>query len=579
MLNNPNHTIRLLLSTLLLLWLTCGQATEPLPMEQAFQFSATNSNNTSVLLQWKIAPGYYLYRDKTEINSTDTHLTLGEAQWPEGKIHQDEFFGSQVIYDTDAQVPIPYNADAQTTHFTVRYQGCATAGFCYPPVTQDVAIEQNATGPLTITTVGKPRIEFQDDEIDSLFHSNNIFVILISFFGFGVLLAFTPCVLPMLPILSSIIIGQKEQVTIGRAFSLSSSYVLGMSSAYATAGALTGYVGGSLAAHMQKPWVIIGFSLVFVVLALSMFGLYEIRMPSRINDNAHKLSHKPRSGTYLGAFVMGFLSLLIVSPCVSAPLVGALSYIAQTGDPWLGSAALFSLGLGSGAILIVISVWGSSLLPKPGPWMDATKAMFGVFLLGMALYLLARLLPGQVTLILWSLLFIISAVQMGLLEKASSGWARIWRGLALAIAIYGAILLVGAATGGHDPLRPLANLHHNKQQSTNTIAWQTIKSDTALKQALAQANNKPVFIDYYADWCVSCKIMERTTFADPAVQAKLKDYVTLKADVTANDADSQALLKQFDVIAPPTMIILSDNNKKPTVLVGETDAETLLQHL
>lgn len=549
---------------------------EILPVDQAFVFDADPPSATEVVLHWRITDGYYLYRDKIKVTLPDNApgITLGAPQLPDGEVKQDEFFGRMEIYkhDIQARVPLTRGAGApEQITLRVAYQGCATAGICYPPVIKPVTVDfsdiSHVVTPATATAAPATSTPVpEQDRIAQTLANGHIGFTLLSFFGFGLLLAFTPCVFPMVPILSGLIVGQGAAISTFRAFTLSLAYVLAMALTYTAAGIFAGLFGANLQAAFQNPWVLGSFSAVFVALALSLFGFYELQVPTWLQGKLTDISNRQRGGTLLGAAIMGLLSALIVGPCVAAPLAAALIYIGKTGDALLGGAALFMLSLGMGAPLLVLGTSAGKLLPKAGAWMNDVKAVFGVLLLGVAIWMLERILPAAITLGLWAALLIVSGVYMGALDRLlpdASGWRKFWKGIGLVILLYGALLLVGAAGGGGDALRPLQGLRLAESASatapTNRLSFTRIKSVADLDGALAaaKASGKAVMLDFYADWCVSCKEMEKYTFSDPKVQQLLGERVLLQADVTANDAQDRALLKRFGLIGPPSILFFS----------------------
>jgi len=542
-----------------------AQDDEFLPPDEAFRFSARMERPDAVTLQWIVAEGYYLYRDKFAVHTDSTLVTLGTPLLPQGERKIDEFFGeTQVLYDiVEATLPLARPAGERGAfELEVAYQGCAEAGLCYPVIRKSVMVTLPPTDtPATLAAAGGSagRMSEQDRLAQRLANGETLWTIL-AFFGFGALLAFTPCVLPMIPILSGVVIGQGGRSSAGHAFALSLAYVLAMALTYTAAGVLAGLFGANLQIWFQNPWVLSGFAAVFVLLALSMFGFYELQMPSSLQTRLTEISSRERGRGLLGAALMGLLSALIVGPCVTAPLIGALIYIGQTGDAVLGGAALFALSLGMGAPLIAIGTSAGKLLPKAGPWMNAVKAVFGVIMLGVALWLLERILPVAVTMLLAGALLVVSGIYMGAFDDVAAGdtgWRRLWKGLGLVVFVYGGTLLVGAASGSQDLLQPLRAITNSGgvAESSRQLVFRRIKTTAALDQALneARTQGRPVMFDFYADWCVSCKEMEHYTFSDPAVRAALAGAMLLQADVTANDADDQALLSRFEIFGPPTI--------------------------
>ena len=412
----------------------------------------------------------------------------------------------------------------------------------------------------------------EQDRIAAALVSGNRWLVILSLFGAGLLLTFTPCVLPMVPILTSIIVGQGAQtgrgVTPRRAFTLSLVYVLAMALTYTVAGVLAGLFGANLAAAFQDPWIVSAFVAVFVLLALSMFGFYDLQMPASWQAGLAALSHRQRGGTWAGVAAMGGLSALIVGPCVAAPLAGVLIYIGQTGDPVLGGVALFALGMGMGVPLIVAGVSAGKLLPRAGAWMNTVKAVFGVMLLAVGIYLLERVVPESVALLLWAALFIVCAIYMGALDSLAAGvggWRRLWKGAGLVMLVYGVLIMVGVAGGGGDLFRPLRGVALVAGASSeHELAFTQVKGLDGLNAELgpAAARGQVVMFDYYADWCVSCKEMERFTFSDPQVQAALSSVRLLQTDVTANDDADQALLAEFGLFGPPAILFFGPDGRE-----------------
>ena len=575
---------------------------ELLPPDQAFQLDVEVSNANTLTASWNIAEGYYLYRHKFgfEIEPT-AGVTLAPEQMPEGERKTDEFFGDIQVYHQEALATIPVQrtgSAATPIALTVKYQGCAERGVCYPPISKTLNLLLPAASAATVaspdSTLRPPTqvLLSEQDAIAKRLTEGNLLATLLAFFGFGLLLAFTPCVFPMIPILSSIIVGQGEKITARRGFILSLVYVIAMALTYTVAGVFAGVFGENLQAAFQNPWILSAFAAVFVLLSLSMFGFYDLQMPAFIQSKLTDVSNRQKGGSLTGVAVMGFLSALIVGPCVAAPLAGALIYIGQTGDAVLGGLALFALSLGMGAPLIAIGTGAGKLLPTVGPWMDKIKAVFGVMLLAVAIWMLERILPGQVTLTLWAMLLILSSVYLRALDGLAveaTGWSRLGKGIGVMSLVYGVLLLIGAASGAQDPLQPLQNVFAAQSSGTALhgqhaeLPFKRIKTVEDLDSQLAAATRQglPVMVDFYADWCTSCKEMEKYTFARPEVQQALAGMLLLQADVTANDDADKALLKRFRLIGPPSILFFdaSGKERKELNLVGYKPADEFVQHV
>ena len=563
-----------------------------LPVDQAFVFTAIADGADRVLLDWQVAPGYYLYRHRTSAKTSTPGFSLGEIAMPDGKKKTDEFFGDVEVYYgiLTATVPVTRPTGASSFEVEVTYQGCADAGLCYPPVTKTVAIELPPPGTPSTSDVA-PMVSEQD-RLSSLIAGGSLLAILASFFGFGLLLAFTPCVLPMIPILSGIIAGQGAAATPSRSFLLSVTYVLGMALTYTIAGAAFAAAGQQAQAFFQQPWIIIAFAALFVVLALAMFGLFDLKIPSALETRLANVSGRQKAGSFVGTTVMGALSALVVTACVAPPMVAALAVIGQTGDILRGALALFVMAIGMGTPLLFVGIAGGRFLPHAGPWMTTIKALFGVLFLGVAVWMLERILPGALTLALWALLVIVGGYYFGGFGRTSAGAAAprlLARGLGLAAIVWGTIMMIGAAAGGHDPLQPLrgATLPGFGGQAGATaseaLPFRKIASvgDLDRELAAAQAAGQPVMLDFYADWCVSCKEMEKYTFSVPEVQQDLAGFVLLKADVTANSEADQALFRRFGVYGPPTTAFFGTQGRECRAfrLVGYVKADDFRSHL
>jgi len=533
--------------------------------DAAFRFSHSVADGR-IHIDFDIEPGYYLYRDKMKLTSDDPAVHIGELQLPEGEIKDDPEFGRVSIYRLAAAIDAPLSIDqtagAETT-LVVAYQGCAEDAICYPPIKKTIRVDtamletSAAAGPGPVGTVAPPRDSA--DEIALNLAGGSLLAVAGTFFVFGLLLAFTPCVFPMVPILSGIIVGQAQPVTLRRGLVLSGVYVVAVAVTYAVAGLAAGLFGHNLQAMFQQPWVIVSFSFVFVALALSMFGFYELQIPRRAQTALDRLFRAQDSDNLAGVALMGVLSAIIVGPCVAPPLAGALLYLGHEGSPVTGGTALFALGLGMGAPLMLVGASAGRLLPRAGAWMDVVKQVFGVLLLAVAIWFLERILPGPVTLALWAILAIVSAIFLGALDRLSGmtdGWRRLSKGFGLALLCYGVVLIVGAAAGGGDPFNPLEPLTRRSGAPAAALAFKPIKGIAGLDEALtaARLSGRPAMLDFYADWCIECKHLERNTFQHAAVQAALSDFVLLRADVTANDDSDRALLQRFELFGPPAVL-------------------------
>jgi len=489
-------------------------------MDQAFTLSAKLFGNDTVVVNWKIAPKHYLYRERFSFKVIQPpNASIGSIILPAGEPKEDEIFGKYQVYKDSISIPIPIiNVDPHSTVLKVSYQGCSEDGYCYPPASHMIKVNF-ATQTVSLDTPTPNNKLNQQEPFLKILNNDHLYMIILAFLGFGILLSFTPCVLPMLPILSGIIVGHQQTMSTGKAFRLSLVY-----------------------------------------------------------------THQ-KSGHYIGAAIMGCLSTLIVSPCVTPALVGVLGYIGQTGDAAIGGIALFSLGLGMGIPLIIVGSAGGKLLPKAGMWMKTLESVFGVFFIALAIWILDRILPGPVSLMLWAAFLMINSVYLGAFSATSEqNWHKLWKGIGLVLFTYGILLLIGATQGNSNPLQPISiNAKASSEAAKANTLFTQVQNTEQVQQAinLAKAQKKPVMLDFYADWCISCKEMEQTTFKDSAVQTAMADFITLQANVTKNDANDKNLLENFGVIAPPTMLFFDTNGKALTqlTLVGKTDANEFVAHL
>jgi thiol:disulfide interchange protein DsbD len=528
---------------------------EYLDPDVAFVLTGEAQSVNTVLLNWRIAEGYYLYKQRIKVEPVDAARPVGAVQLPKGEPHSDEFFGEQEVYREmlDATLSVP--PGAKTVDVNVTYQGCADAGLCYPPITKKVSVSLEGA-PVAAAASNNPDasgfVSEQDSYADKI-KNGNLFLVLLTFFGAGLLLAFTPCVLPMVPILSGIIAGGGENISTRRSFMLSVAYVLGMAFTYTAAGIAAGAIGQgfNLQATFNQPWIIAVFSILFVVLAASMLGLFTIEMPGFIQTRLSSKSNEQQAGTYLGVGVMGALSALIVSACVAPPLIAALTVISQTGDVLRGGLALFVMSIGMGTPLLLVGASAGKLLPRAGAWMDTVKNLFGVLFLAVAAWMLSRIVPGWLSMIFWAVPALVLAWVFFRSKPKTSGGRTLSRTLATAAGLYGVAILAGSALGSTNPLAPIPQL---AAQQTH-LQFKRIKTLADLERevaASAQAG-RSVMLDFYADWCVSCKEMEHYTFTEAEVQDALANTTLLQADVTRNDADDQALLRHFEIFGPPTI--------------------------
>ena len=558
--------------------------------DQAFTLSVEAQDPRTLLARFAIEDGYYLYKDKFGFESRDARVTLAKVELPAGKFKQDPEFGRVEVYtgDTAVRIPLmPGPGGGRSFDLRVAYQGCAEDGIRYPPITKTVAVtlpprENIYEGGSSLATETATALSAEDSLAQRLAGGETMWMLL-CFVGFGLLLSFTPCVFPMIPILSGIVVGQGERITTGRAFSLSAVFVLMMAATYAGMGVIAGRFGHNLQATFQDPWVLSIFAGVFIVLGLSMFGVLNLQLPAAWQGRIAQLSGRQRGGTWGGVAAMGFFSALIVGPCVAPPLAGALIYIGRSGDALLGGMALFALGLGMGIPLLAVGVSAGKLLPRAGAWMEKVKAVFGVLMLCVAIWLLERLLPAPVTVLLWGLLISGSAIYLGALDRFDTAHPRtmhLSRGLGLGLLVYGSVLVVGAAGGATDALNPLAQRTAGRSLS---LAFDAVKGQAGLEEALdrARSQGRPVLLDLYADWCVECKELERDTFTDDGVQDRLSRLVRLRADVTANDDIDQRLLKGLGVFGPPALIFYGSDGieRRPERIVGFIGPRPFREHL
>ncbi|MNS03245.1 Thiol:disulfide interchange protein DsbD precursor [compost metagenome] len=591
---------------LLLTWQAAAQAeAEFLEPEKAFVFSAQMAAPDTLELHYKVAPGYYMYRERFGITiSPIGATTLGEAVYPKGEVKYDPTFEKDMeVFHKDVMIRVPVGAGGQPFTLTLTGQGCADAGLCYPPMDSSVKLTPVAGGYALADGAGAQAaptassgglsalVKAGDtglaDALGGLGWAKTAGVFLV----LGLLLAFTPCVLPMIPILSSIVLGGATQArpSRGRGLALAATYVLGMSVVYTALGVAAGLSGAGLAAWLQTPWILTLFAILLTVLALAMFDVFTFQMPSGVQAKLSERSSRVPGGRYTGALLMGALSALIVGPCVAAPLAGALLYISQTGDVVLGGSALFAMAWGMGVPLLIVGASSGALLPKAGPWMDGVKRLFGMLLLATAWWMLIPVVPTWVQMSGWAFLAVVSAVMLRAFDAlpAGAGAARMFgKGLGLLLALAAAAWLLGAASGGRDVLQPLSHLAARGDASVGTavtkgeLQFTRVRNNAELDALLAQST-QPVMLDFYADWCVSCREMERFTFTDPGVAQRMSGMLLVQADVTANNADDRALLKRFRLFGPPGIMFFEPGGKElpDARVVGFQDAKRFTESL
>jgi len=607
-----------LTSACALLLLVCGlarAADDFLDPQQAFAFRARVIDAQTVEARWTIADGYYLYHEKIKF-AADSGVKLGAIDLPHGKVKFDETFNKNVeTHRGELVVRIPIAAGKGSFTLTATSQGCADKGLCYPPQDQTARLTLTSTGAAGITGAdgnatgaggagtsgsGTAVNSTEQGRIEAALKSGSLLTVMPMFFVLGLLLSFTPCVLPMIPILSSIIVGHsghraggegthRNALSKSRGFTLALAYALGMAIVYTAMGVAAGLAGEGLAAALQTPGVLITFAALLLALSLSMFGFYELQLPNALQSRLTGISNNQRSGSYFGVFIMGAVSALIVGPCVAAPLAGALLYISQTRNVAIGGSALFAMAAGMSVPLLLVGISAGSLLPRAGAWMEGVKKFFGVLLIAVAIWMVSPVIPAWAHMLAWAVLFIVSAVYLRAFDPLpveSTGWMRLWKGAGVVLLLLGAIQVVGVATGGRDVLQPLQQLAVRPAVGATLAAeagpkhgnWLKIASVADLDAALRDTKGRAVMLDFYADWCVSCKEMERFTFTDQQVAQRMEEMLLLQADVTRNTDDDKALLKRFSLFGPPGIIFFDarGNEVAQSRVIGFQDAPTFL---
>lgn len=596
-----------------------GDQDELLPADEAFQADAKVVDADTLAASWVIAEGYYLYRHKFEYLLEDSDkATLLPVEMPAGEPKHDEFFGDIEVYHQQASARLAVqrtSSEAIPLKLVLKYQGCAERGVCYPPMTRTfdltlpaaaitTADPDNAPGPAAQSAATDGEAMNDADRFTRMLSEGSLFKVMVAALGFGLLLAFTACMYPMIPILSSIIVGQGEKTTVGKSLLLSLVYVEALAITFAVIGAIVGSFTGAIGiqALFQKPIFLIPFAVLFAVLALGMFGFFNIQMPAGLQSRLNSLSNQQQGGTLLGVFVMGSLSALIIGPCGGPILIAALSYAASAG-PLNGALAMFALGNGMGLPLLVVGVSGGKLLPKAGDWMNVVKAVAGVILLAVAIMFLARMphiFSPMLIMVMWATLLVVSGIYMGALEPLpleSTGWRKFWKGIGLVVLLYGTVVLLGGLSGARDVTNPL---HGSRLFAGTTpsaagtalaaggahqpaLAFKRIKTVDDLERALTEAGaaGKPVMLDFYADWCTYCIQYEEYVFPTAPVQQALAGYVLLQADVTATDAEDKALMKRVGVVLPPAILFFDTRGEERRAfrVVGAMKADAFANHV
>ncbi len=574
-----------------------SKTTDPRPVAEVFVLQTEELPNNKLLLRWDILQDYYLYDNRMQFNASND-IGITEISRSPSKPKDDPLFGKVDVYYQSSEIILQFNnvANKKNIDLQIVYQGCWDGGVCYPPVTEKIVVKMLATDSEILNnvedsvdaTLKESSIKgsaSKQDYFSKLLVGGDFLWIVSAFFIAGLALSLTPCVFPMIPIISSIIAGQGTSVTKYKAFILTLIYVLAVSVTYTIAGVLAGLFGENLQIVFQQPWIIILFSIIFVLLALSMFGFYQLQLPSSLQSRLSNASHQQRGGSYLGVAIMGFLSALIVGPCMAAPLAGALIYIGQTADPLLGGTALFALSLGMGVPLIIVGVSAGHFLPKVGPWMNAVKASFGVMLILMAIYLLDRIVSLNVSMLLTGLTLITSGVFLGGIsfsDKTSSG-AKLCKAIALVILVYGLSLLLGTLIGKGNFLQPLKGLAASDDRSIKQAnTFQKVTSIAQLSPILnnASAQNQPVLLDFYANWCISCVEIEYM-LEEPEVVQALKTFRLVKVDLTDFNQEAQALLAKYQVLGPPALVFYNAKGDLESAMniLGLVDSESFLRHI
>ena len=556
----------------------------PLPVKEAFELKALSVDGETVAVSWLTKNNYYLYKDK--ISFVAEGARIESAIFPKAKLKEDEFFGEVSIYDEPLEVTLLLSdITSNPINLIIKHQGCWSGGVCYPP--QSDTIKVDLTGSKIYSSTSSEKINTSELRVKEKFRQGGLALFFAAFIA-GLALSWTPCVYPMVPILSGIIIGQKQTPSNLKAVLMSLAFVFSMSIAYGLIGATAGFFGAgiNLQAIMQTPWVLVVFSLIFIFLAFSMFGFYDIQLPSKFQNKITNLSNKQSGGNFIGVSIMGFLSALIVGPCVTPFLATALSYVIAGGSALKGGISLFAMGLGMGVPLIIICGWGVNALPKAGPWMESVKQIFGFFMIAVALYLLDRILNPLVSLVIWAVLFTYAPIKIGIFKNLTQEiniWNILFKVLGLIIFAYGLLLWLLVAKGGGDIQKPLDSILYGETiEHSKIIKFNTIKNEDQLNSEITKTvnSNKLLIVKFYADWCISCNKLERVVFSNKAVNEALKDTLTSTLDVTDNNRFNQSMLARFSLVGPPALLFFKNGLEQRSYrIIGEISAEELVEHL
>lgn len=578
-----------------------GATNQPLKVDEAFKLRVESADGGVTRLVWVVEPDYYLYRERIEIVLPEGVVQVGRRD-ANGDLKDDPLFGRVEVYHNQAEVALLLGyleGASEQADIQVNYQGCWEGGVCYPPVTKIVSVGQlpaaagldwpdvnDTAATASEDSQGGDVLLSEQDRFAQLLAGDDWWLMLGAFFVAGLALSLTPCVLPMIPILSSIIAGQGARISTARAFMLSMVYVFAMALTYTLAGIGAGLFGENLQASFQNPWIIGGFSAVFILLAFSMFGFYDLQLPAALQSRINRMSHRQKGGTLMGVAVMGLLSALIVGPCMAAPLAGALIYIGQSGDPILGGSALFALSMGMGVPLLLVGASAGKFLPRAGAWMESVKAGFGVVLLLMAVWMLDRIMATEITMLLVSLILVLSAVYLGALDRLhdhARGWHRFWKGVGVVLLLYGAALMIGVLSGSNSMLYPLQGVVAGVSAQSDASAelpFEVVSREADLDRLLAEAKRRsqPVMLDFYADWCIACIELDYVTFSNAGVKQALAPFKLIKLDVTSNDGDAKSLYRRFSIIGPPALIFYdaSGQVRPELTLIGVIDPERFI---